>query len=84
MAKKKMSETQAIALQGYFIGLIGSGYHPDNKLCEYVNTSKGSFLFSSTDIAKLQPLHDEMVEVLDLRVYSIGLNVMSDVWGDNQ
>ena len=71
-----MTRDEAIALVGWMVGRIGQGYHPDNRLAEYVD-DRGVRLFEDKQLIHLQPLHDQMMELLDDEVYSIGLKCFS-------
>ena len=71
-----MNRQEAAAFLGFMVGRIGGGYHPDNSLDEYIDRNHKP-CFTPQEIAQLQPLHDEMMDVLGNDSYSLGLELFS-------
>ena len=69
-----MSREKAILTLGFFIGVIGGGYHPDTPMSEYVCGGKESF--TKEQAAVYQEMHDEMFSVLGDETYSLALESM--------
>lgn len=75
-----MNKTQALLFLGYMIGRLGGGYHPDNSLSEYVDRSDKS-TFTADEIARLQPMHDEMNSILGEKVYEYAMTLTNKAVG---
>lgn len=78
-----MTRKQALAFLGFMIGELGVGYHPDTPLSEY-ETSDESKFFNEAQIAKLQPIHNEMMSIIGKDAYDVGLyladNILDMYW----
>ena len=66
-----MTRNKAILTLGFFIGVIGGGYHPDTPMTDYVCGDKPSF--SPEQAAVYQEMHDSMFLVLGDEAYSLAL-----------
>lgn len=66
-----MTRDKAILTLGFFIGVIGGGYHPDTPMSDYVCNGKESF--STEQAAVYQEMHDAMFAVLGDETYSLAL-----------
>ena len=71
-----MTKMQAVSFLVQMIDRVGMGYHPDTPIEDYVD-SNGHPTFSDEYMEKqvLQAKHDEMMEVLGDKAYSIGVAI---------
>ena len=74
-----MDKKTAAAFIGYMVGRVGGGYHPDNKVEDYIHGQTGKQLFTAEEVATLQPLHDDMCLALGNESYVLGLELFDKV-----
>lgn len=62
-------------LTNTFIRKLGSRYHPDNPMEEYINYN-GQPMFTPQEAEQLNILHSQVFQVLGNEIYLLGLQLL--------